>query len=158
MPQVRNASGTLGDEVELVRAYLELYRIRMGSRLTFAIDVAPALHGLAFPPMLAVTLVENAIRHGVEPAGGGTVQLRAIHERDRLELEVSDDGVGFGNAGSSGTGVGLANIRRQLAARYGGQGRLRLTSLDPHGARACITIPVAPPADAGVPSGGLQAT
>ncbi|MDB5954803.1 histidine kinase [Ramlibacter sp.] len=142
MPQVRNASGTLADEIELVRAYLELYRIRMGSRLGYRIDVDPALDALAFPPMLAMTLVENAIRHGLEPAGGGQVLVRARRNRDSLEVEVTDDGLGFGGAASSGTGVGLANVRRQLAARYAGQGSLALDSVDPHGARARITIPL----------------
>jgi sensor histidine kinase YesM len=143
MPQLRNASGTLGDEIELVRAYLELHRIRMGSRLSFGIDVDPALEALAFPPMLAMTLVENAIRHGLEPAGGGRVQVRAVPHRDALEVEVSDDGVGFGGAASSGTGVGLVNVRRQLSARYAGRASLTLTSVAPHGARACITVPLA---------------
>jgi signal transduction histidine kinase len=144
MPQVRNAIGSLGDEMDLVRAYLELYRIRMGSRLAFEIDVSAALHAHAFPPMLVMTLVENAIRHGLEPAGGGRVLVRAWRQRDALEVEVSDDGVGFGGAASSGTGVGLANVRRQLAARYAGQGRLTLTGLEPHGARARISIPLDP--------------
>jgi hypothetical protein len=77
MPQVRNASGSLGDELELVRTYLDLCRIRMGDRLAVTIDADPALRPLAFPPMLAMTLVENAIRHGLEPAGGGTVVVTA---------------------------------------------------------------------------------
>jgi sensor histidine kinase YesM len=149
MPQVRNASGSLGDEMELVRAYLELYRIRMGSRLAFEIDVPAPLRGHAFPPMLVMTLVENAIRHGLEPAGGGHVEVRARRQRDALEVEVSDDGVGFGGAASSGTGVGLANVRRQLAARYAGRGRLTLTAAEPHGAHARITIPLDPVATSG---------
>jgi len=158
MPQVRNASGSLGDEMELVRAYLELYRIRMGARLVFDIDVPAALHAHAFPPMLAMTLVENAIRHGLEPAGGGRVLVRAWSHGDALEVEVSDDGVGFGGAASSGTGVGLANVRRQLAARYAGQGRLALTGVDPRGARARITVPLAPAAAASVASHPAWAT
>jgi signal transduction histidine kinase len=144
MPQVRNASGCLGDELELVRAYLELYRIRMGDRLAYAFEADASLHALAFPPMLAMTLVENAIRHGLEPAGGGRVVVRAQRTRDMLEVEVADDGVGFGGAASSGTGVGLANVRRQLAARHGDSGRLTLTSVEPRGARACIAIPLEP--------------
>jgi signal transduction histidine kinase len=146
MPQVRNASGSLNDEMELVRAYLELYRIRMGDRLAYAIEADASLHALAFPPMLAMTLVENAIRHGLEPAGGGRVVVRASRTRDALEIEVEDDGVGFGGAASSGTGVGLANLRRQLAARHGLKGRLTLTSAQPRGARACISIPLEPAA------------
>jgi signal transduction histidine kinase len=142
MPQVRNATGSLGDEMELVRAYLELYRIRMGSRLAFDIECDASLHALAFPPMLVMTLVENAIRHGLEPAGGGRVLVRVRRHRDTLEVEVIDDGLGFGGAPSSGTGVGLANVRRQLAARYPGRGRLALTAGQPRGARARISLPL----------------
>ena len=142
LPQVRNASGCLGDEVELVRAYLELYRIRMGTRLTFQIEADPALHTVAFPPMLVMTLVENAVRHGLEPAGGGCVRVHDQRIGDLLAVEVTDDGGGFGSAPSSGTGVGLANVRRQLAARYPGEGRLTLHAAEPRGARARITIPL----------------
>jgi LytS/YehU family sensor histidine kinase len=156
MPQVRNASGCLGDEMELVRAYLELYRIRMGSRLAFAIEADATLHALPFPPMLVMTLVENAIRHGLEPAGGGTVLVRAQCSRDTLAVEVIDDGVGFGNAASSGTGVGLVNVRRQLAARYGGRGRLALTAGTPRGARARLSIPLQPASPPVLPAHGAQ--
>jgi LytS/YehU family sensor histidine kinase len=142
LPQVRNASGTLGDEIELVRAYLQLQRMRMGPRLGFSIECEPKLQAAEFPPMLAMTLVENAIRHGVEPAGGGRVGVRALRDGDRLVLEVVDDGVGFGGAPSSGTGVGLANVRRQLAARHGEAGRLRLEAAAPRGARATLSLPL----------------
>jgi sensor histidine kinase YesM len=142
MPQVRNASGSLGDEMELVRAYLELYRIRMGDRLTYAIEADAPLHALPFPPMLVMTLVENAVRHGLDPAGGGRVVVRATRTREALEVEVADDGVGFGGAASSGTGVGLANVRRQLAARHGARGRLTLRSAVPRGARVTLSIPL----------------
>ncbi|MEJ5989780.1 histidine kinase [Ramlibacter sp. PS3R-8] len=142
MPQVRNATGSLGDELELVRAFLELYRIRMGARLAFEIDADASLLALAFPPMLAMTLVENAIRHGVEPAGGGLVRVTARRTREALQVEVADDGVGFGGAASSGTGVGLVNVRRQLAARHGGRARLTLSASRPRGATACIELPL----------------
>lgn len=141
MPQLRNANGCLVDELALVRAYLELHRIRMGTRLAFAIEAAPPVPAVPFPAMLVVTLVENAIRHGIEPAGGGRVTVRAQRVDERLEIEVADDGVGFGGAASSGTGVGLSNVRRQLAARYGAQARLSLTSREPRGACARIQIP-----------------
>jgi signal transduction histidine kinase len=154
MPQVRSASGTVGDELELVRAYLELHRIRMGSRLAFGIEAEASVEALPFPPMLAMTLVENAIRHGLEPTGGGRVQVRAVLQRGLLRVEVSDDGVGFGGAPSGGTGVGLVNVRRQLAARYAGRARLTLTSVAPHGACACIILPIAEAASD--PVGELQ--
>jgi sensor histidine kinase YesM len=142
LPQVRNSSGCLSDEVELARAYLELYRIRMGARLAFEIDVDSSLGSIAFPPMLVMTLVENAVRHGLEPAGGGRIEVHARRAGDMLTVDVVDDGAGFGSAPSSGTGVGLANVRRQLAALYPGSGRLTLHGAEPLGARACISIPV----------------
>jgi signal transduction histidine kinase len=151
LPQVRNRSGCLGDEIELVRSYLELFQVRMGARLTFAIDVDPALHAAGFPPMLLMTLVENAIKHGLEPDGGGHVQVQARARRGMLEVAVLDDGIGFGSAASSGTGVGLANVRRQLATRYGAPARLTLEAREPRGAGACIALPLRSVAATGEP-------
>ncbi len=141
-PQLRSRGGCLRDELELVRAYLELFRVRMGERLTFSIEADLGLLDAEFPPMLLVTLVENAVRHGLEPAGGGHVLVRARRHRHLLETSVLDDGAGFGAAPSSGTGVGLANVQRQLAARYPNQGRLVLASREPRGASATISIPL----------------
>jgi len=92
--------------------------------------------------MLLVTLVENAIKHGPEPAGGGSVCVRARRYRDRLEVAVLDDGAGFGATASSGTGVGLANVRRQLMARYQSRARLTLEARVPRGASATIVMPL----------------
>ena len=142
LPQARSRSGTLGDEIEIARSYLELCRMRMGARLTFSVEVQPALAALPFPPMLLVTLVENAIQHGVGPAGRGEVIVRAKRVGNSLEVEVLDDGAGFGAAASSGSGVGLVNVRRQLASRYSGQGLLVLKAREPRGAIAGISIPV----------------
>jgi LytS/YehU family sensor histidine kinase len=142
LPQLRSRSGTLGEELDLVRAYLELCRVRMGARLAFAIEAAPALHTAEFPPMLLITLVENAVKHGLEPVGGGAVLVRARLAGDELAIEVLDDGAGFGAASASGTGVGLANVQRQLAAHYAGRGRLALATRVPRGASATIAIPV----------------
>ena len=142
LPQMRNRSGTLGDELDLARAYLDLCQIRMGERLAFSIDVPPVLRAVAFPPMLLVTLVENAIKHGIEPVGAGRVGIRVWRKRSALTVEVRDDGAGIGAAASGGTGVGLANIQRQLKARYAGEARLALEACAPHGAVAAITIPL----------------
>jgi sensor histidine kinase YesM len=141
LPQLRSRSGCLGDEIELLRSYLDLFQVRMGTRLTFSIDADPALHEAEFPPMLLVTLVENAIKHGLEPAGGGHVLVRARRHGDLLQLTVLDNGAGFGATASSGTGLGLANVRRQLAARYQKQARLTLEAREPRGASATISMP-----------------
>jgi signal transduction histidine kinase len=142
LPQLRNSAATLGEEAASVRAYLELFRLRMGANLNYSIDVDTALQSVEFPPMLLVTLVENAIKHGIEPAGGGSIEVVARRRDDELEVVVLDDGVGFGAAASSGTGVGLVNIRRQLAARYHHRGRLLLRNREPRGASAAIVIPL----------------
>jgi signal transduction histidine kinase len=142
LPQLRSPRASLGEEIALVRAYLDLFRLRMGAQLGFSIEVDAALHDAEFPPMLLVTLVENAIKHGLEPAGGGHIEVRARRRRNLLEVSVLDDGVGFGTAAGSGTGVGLVNVRRQLAARYQSRARLTLLGREPRGALASITIPL----------------
>lgn len=149
LPQLRSRRTALGEEIALVQAYLDLFQLRMGAQLGLSIDVDPALHDAEFPPMLLVMLVENAIKHGLEPAGGGHIEVRARRRRDLLEVTVLDDGAGFGSTASSGTGVGLANVRRQLVARYQDRAQLTLQAREPRGARATIAIPLrsAQPAD-----------
>ena len=139
LPRVRRTASTLGDEFELAQAYLQLFKVRMGRRLSFTLDLAPELRAVPFPPMVLVTLVENAIKHGLTPADlGGTIALAARRAGRSVEVTVIDDGVGFG-ASADGTGVGLVNIRRQLAARYGDDARLTLD--EQGGVCARITVP-----------------
>ncbi|HUG23982.1 sensor histidine kinase [Piscinibacter sp.] len=141
LPQVRRAESTLGEEFDLARAYLQLFQVRMGPRLRFIMDLPPALRGLRFPPMVLVTLAENAIKHGLAPADlGGTVQLTARLFGGTLEVSVADDGVGFG-ADTGGHGVGLVNIRRQLSARFGEQSSLSLEQRESGGVIARLTLP-----------------
>jgi signal transduction histidine kinase len=142
LPQLRSRRTSLGEEIAAVRAYLDLFQLRMGTQLSFSIDVDTSLNDAEFPPMLLITLVENAIKHGLEPAGGGHIEVRAIHRRNMLEVSVFDDGAGFGATASSGTGVGLVNARRQLVARYENRARLTLEGREPRGARATIAIPL----------------
>jgi len=142
LPQLRSRRASLGEEIALVRAYLDLFQLRMGAQLSFSIEIDAALHDAEFPPMLLVTLVENAIKHGLEPAGGGHIEVRAGRRRNVLEVTVLDDGAGFGTTASSGTGVGLVNVRRQLVARYQSRARLTLEGREPRGARATIAIPL----------------
>ncbi|MEO7707327.1 MAG: histidine kinase [Caldimonas sp.] len=147
LPQLRSQRANLGHELELVRAYLDLFQVRMGARLGFTIEADRSLHAIEFPPMLLVTLVENAIKHGIEPSGvGGHVTVRARQNGDKLEVAVLDDGVGLGGAATSGTGVGLVNVQRQLKARYGSAAQLRLESRAPRGASATLFLPMRTPA------------
>jgi sensor histidine kinase YesM len=142
LPQLRSRRATLGEEIALVRAYLDVFKVRMGAQLGFSIQVDAAFHDVEFPPVLLITLVENAIKHGLEPAGGGRIEVRARRRRNLLEISVLDDGAGFGATASSGTGVGLVNVRRQLLARYQNRAKLTLASREPRGARATIVIPL----------------
>ncbi len=143
LPQLRRETGALGEELELVRAYLELFQVRMGRRLTYAFECDPSVRDAEFPPMLLLTLVENAIKHGVEPAReGGRVAVRARARDGTLEVSVVDDGVGFGSAGTGGSGVGLANVRRQLTVLYGVDAHLQLDARSPRGVAATIVVPL----------------
>jgi LytS/YehU family sensor histidine kinase len=140
LPQMRESRSTLGAEAELACAYLEVLGVRMGRRLQFAIDVPAHLRDCTFPPMMLITLVENAVKHGIHPSPrGGTVRVHARSDRDRLVVEVIDTGVGF--SGQGGKGVGLANIRARLTALYGVAGELSLEAHEPSGVLASIAVP-----------------
>lgn len=135
----RAPQSTLGQEFDLLRAYLDILAIRMGTRLAFSIDAPPELREVALPPLLVQPLVENAIRHGLEPkVGGGRVAVTARADGDDLLIEVADDGQGFG--ATTAAGVGLANLRERLAALYGARGRLTIEDALP-GTRARVRIP-----------------
>jgi LytS/YehU family sensor histidine kinase len=149
LPQLRTASTALGKEVEMAEAYLRILEMRMGSRLAFEVEVPAELRDHAFPPGLLITLVENAIEHGIErQAEGGKVRIEAQQANDRLVVSVTDNGGGLtpnaaaSSIPASGRGVGLANVRERLAALYGSRGRFALESAKPRGTRAIIEIPV----------------
>jgi sensor histidine kinase YesM len=149
MPQMRaGARPTLGQQVDLASAFLEIMAVRMEQRLRTRIEVAEGLRSAVFPPMMLQTLVENAIKHGLEPkAGGGTLAISADVADGRLAVRVVDDGAGFAPAGDGG-GVGLANIRERLQALYGQRAELVIAVPPEGGTSATITIPyeVAPAA------------
>jgi len=140
LPKMRDSVSTVGQEVELVRAYLNILQMRMGKRLAFEIDVPPELVEAPFPPLMLPSLVENAIKHGLEPQReGGTVRISAEAEGDRIRLVVADTGRGFGDTLASG--IGLANIRERLAALYGDRATLTLEANAPQGVKATIEVP-----------------
>jgi signal transduction histidine kinase len=143
LPQLRSNSTTLGQESDLAQAYLSIMQMRMGARLRFVIAIPDELRSHACPPMLLMSLVENAIQHGVEPqAEGGTVTLEARRDGKRLIVSVVDDGHGLGD--KIGNGVGLSNLRERLAALFADQARFRLEQVAPHGARATVELPYEP--------------
>jgi hypothetical protein len=140
LPKMRESVSTVGQEMELVRAYLNILQMRMGKRLSFEIEVPQDLVDAPFPPLMLPSLVENAIKHGLEPQReGGSVHITASAEGGSLRLTVTDTGRGFGD--SLGSGVGLTNIRERLAALYGDKGKLTLEAAEPHGVVATIEVP-----------------
>ena len=145
LPQLRASSTTLGKEAELAEAYLNILKMRIGARMSFVIDIPAELEAHPFPPNLLISLVENAIKHGIEPAAaGGTVTVRARREGESVVVSVADTGRGLAaDSASAGQGVGLSNIRERLAVLYGSRGRFTLEPLAPHGARATLALPFA---------------
>jgi Histidine kinase len=141
LPKMRESVSTVGQEIELVRAYLNILQMRMGKRLTFDITVPQSLLELPFPPLMVPSLVENAIKHGLEPQReGGSVVIGAQTQDGKLRVTVADTGRGFGE--SIGAGVGLTNIRERLAALYGDKAKLTLEENAPHGVIATIEVPL----------------
>ncbi len=143
LPQLRSASTTLGREIDLAQEYLSIMQMRMGPRLSITVDAADELRSHAFPPVLLINLVENAVTHGIEPrAEGGAIRIEAHRDGDRLIVSVADTGAGLaGVSPRPGNGVGLSNVRDRLAALFGSRGRFSLVDEKPHGARATIEIP-----------------
>ena len=140
LSRTRHERMTLNQEVEIVQAYLNILKIRMGERLRFSIEVQDHLGELPFPPMLLQPLVENAVQHGLEPQiEGGEIRIRVCAEKGLIRAEIVDNGVGF--AASSEAGVGLGNVRERLRLLYGEGGRLILEAVEPSGVRAVIEIP-----------------
>jgi len=141
LPQMRAADSTLGREAALTSAYLSIQGIRMGRRLAFDIEVAEPLRNACFPPLMLLTLVENAIKHGLAPLPeGGVIRVSAVDSAGIMQVRVADSGRGFMQ--SSGGGTGLANIRARLTAMYGDAGRLTLTRNTPRGVVATVAVPV----------------
>ncbi len=140
----RNAL-TLGEELAAVRRYLEVMQARLGARLRFTIDAEPAALPTTLPPGVLLTLVENAVEHGVSPQlSGGQVRVSARVEPDgALCLEVIDDGPGLPPGGAvGGPGhVGLANTRARLAQAYGEQASLTLANAPDGGCSATLRLP-----------------
>jgi Histidine kinase/Histidine kinase-, DNA gyrase B-, and HSP90-like ATPase len=142
LPQMREGSTTLGKEVQLCRAYLEILKFRMEDRLQYTVTVPQGLMSAQFPPMMLQSLVENSIKHGLEPKPeGGAVTISADIVDGRLRVTVADTGLGFAAASRPGTGVGLANVRERLSALYGGRARLSIDANDPSGTIVTIDVP-----------------
>ncbi len=149
LPKMRETTSTVGQEVELARAYLNILKMRMGERLEFDIAVPAELENFPFPPLMLPSLVENAIKHGLEPQReGGRIDVVAEKVGEgaasTIRLIVKDTGRGLTDAPTQmGSGVGLSNIRERLQGLFGDQARLTLESNTPKGVIAIIEVPAA---------------
>jgi hypothetical protein len=141
VPRLHEPVTTLGQELELVRAYLELMHMRMPDRLQFELQVDTEAVGLRCPPTTLLTLVENAVRHGIDPSEeGGRIDVRVQVEAGRCRAQVRDTGVGLRPSGH-GLGTGLSTLRERLQLVFGSDAQLRLSSLYPQGACAELDFP-----------------
>jgi signal transduction histidine kinase len=145
IPQMREGRGTstLAQQLAICRSYLEVMKLRMSGRLEYTIEVPAILHDAQFPPLMLLTLVENAIKHGLNPSpDGGLIRIVARDEGGQMTLSVADTGVGF--TPGSGAGTGLSNLRARLAAQFGERGSLALENNALGGVTATIALPLAP--------------
>lgn len=159
MPAMRegtvNGVRDLGQEIAVIEPYLEILKVRMEERLETQVNVPEGLRSAEFPPMMVQGLVENAIKHGLEPKPeGGQLTVKAEIAHGQLVVTVTDTGVGFGKADTAGTGTGLANIRERLRLLYGDRARLDVSTPEGGGTQARVTLPykahMASPAAGGV--------
>ena len=156
MPSMRDsnpAQHNLGREMAVIRPYLEILKVRMEDRLQATINVPAGLLSAEFPPMMIQSLVENAIKHGLEPkAEGGTLKVSAEIVHGRLAVTVADTGLGFGRGDTAGTGIGLTNIRERLKLLYGDKASMVVADNLPSGTVVTLTVPYQALQREGVPS------
>jgi hypothetical protein len=146
VPRLNDAATTLGQELQLVRAYLELMHMRMPDRLQFVLHADDAAKALRCPPMTLLTLVENAVRHGIDPSEeGGRIEVSVAVRGERCIARVIDTGVGLQQA-AGGLGTGLATLRERMQLAFGGDAQLRLSGVVPKGVCAELEFPAQPAA------------
>ena len=142
VPRLNEPATTLGQELELVRAYLDLMRMRIPDRLRFELAADDEALNLRCPPMTLLTLVENAVRHGIDPSeDGGLIEVGIIRKDDHCRIVVRDDGAGL-TAGQRGLGTGLEALRERLKLVFGSAATLRISAREPRGVLAELEIPL----------------
>ena len=142
LASARNERNTLADEFKLLAGYLEVIAVRMGPRLAFALDLPEALEACELPPMLLQPLVENAVKHGLEPKiDGGRIEIAARAEGGSIVITIADTGTGLDGNPSSGTHLGLANVRERIDAGYGGRAALEVGARPGGGVSVRLSIP-----------------
>ena len=145
----RTDDGTLGEELAVVRAYLDIQLLRMGGRMTYGVEVEPGLEAVRMPPLLVQPLVKNAVLHGIEPSPtGGHVVVRAERAASAVRICVTDNGVGLNHA-TAGHAVGIASVQERLRSSFGAAGTVALFETPGGGVSAVIQIPVTGGSDGG---------
>ncbi len=140
LASTRGERTTLGGEFEMMKSFLSILQIRMGDRLQVGIDLPGELHSATIPPMLLQPLIENAIKHGLEPkVEGGSINLKAELANKQLRVSVIDTGMGFGHKPSNG--IGLKNVRERVGKLYGNAGSVLIEENEPSGTRVVLVIP-----------------
>lgn len=146
VPQTNGNMSTLGEELGSVDAYLNLMKIRMGARLSISVDFDKGLSQIPFPTRVIHTLVENAIKHGIEPkVGDAFIKVSArveIEGSNRLIVEVADNGIGLQDSPETqGTGLGLRSVRERLRLLYGPDAKLVVSSAIGGGVISRVELP-----------------
>jgi len=142
VPQLQQTEGNVAQELDLVRAYLELMHMRMPDRLHFSVESDTDARAMRCPPLALLTLVENAVRHGIDPSEeGGRIDVSVRVEGGRCIASVADTGVGLRHEGTGGSG--LANLRERMKLAFG-DAQLRLEGTQPHGTVAVLDYPAKP--------------
>jgi LytS/YehU family sensor histidine kinase len=141
VPLLHEPAATLGAELRLAQAYLELMHMRMPDRLRFALHADESALAVRCPPTTLLTLVENAVRHGIDPSEeGGSIDVEVQRRGDRCVIRVTDSGVGLGQSGN-GLGTGLSTLRERLQLLFGSDAQLRVTAGENGGVRAEVEMP-----------------
>lgn len=144
VPRMQEQATTLGEEFELVRAYLELMQMRMPDRLQYALHLDPAAAPLQCPPVTLLTLVENAVRHGIDPSeAGARIDVEARVQDGRCLVRVTDTGAGLSSTGR-GLGTGLTSLRERMQLAFGGDAQLSVSAHEPQGVCAELSFPARP--------------
>jgi len=141
VPLLHESAATIERELQLVRPYLELMQMRMPDRLQYAMNVDPSTLKVRCPPTTLLTLVENAVRHGIDPSEeGGRIDIDVERRGDRCVVRVTDTGAGL-HESANGLGTGLTTLRERLQLIFGDAAQLRLTSGVPRGVAVEVDMP-----------------
>jgi hypothetical protein len=142
VPLLHDSAATIERELQLVRPYLELMQMRMPDRLQYAMNIDPSALKVRCPPTTLLTLVENAVRHGIDPSEeGGRIDIDIERREERCVVRVTDTGVGL-HQSANGLGTGLTALRERLQLIFGDAAQLRLTSSTPRGVAVEVDMPV----------------